>query len=155
MPSLPPRSVRLLVAAAVAVVAAACDDGAGDPEAGEDPVIADAALGGALAEGADRLAALLEEGDDCAALEEAELLYARTRDGVDLGALPPAIAHEIEAVAVEVTRDLECPDEGPEPEPEPEPDPEPQQDTSSSGGGGKGESKGESKGGGKGKGKDK
>jgi hypothetical protein len=136
--------------AALALLLGACagadDDTAASP-------ITDAGVAATLADGAERLAALLDEGDDCAALDEAELLYTRAREGTDAGSVPPEVAREIEDVAAELTRALEC---DPEPEEEPEPEPEPTQEAttsgdSSSGGGPSG--KGNGKGGEKGKGK--
>lgn len=98
-----------------------------------------------LAQGAQRLAGALDEGDACAAMAEADAVAAQARDGVASGTVPTDVANEVEAVVTEVTEDLSCDADAstdededdandgdgerepePEPEPDPEPDPEPE-----------------------------
>jgi hypothetical protein len=136
--------------AVLVLLLGACAGADGD-DAATSP-ITDAGLAATLADGADRLAALLEEGDDCAALDEAELLYTRSREGTDAGSVPPEVAREIGDVAAELTRDLDCDDDA---DAEPEPDPEPTQEATTSGGSADGGSPSGGKGNGKGKGKGK
>jgi uncharacterized membrane protein YgcG len=123
--------------AGVALLLGACGGGEDDQGPTSSTTISDPTLATVLAEGADRLADHLAAGDHCEALEEAELLYARSREGADVGAVHPAVAREVEDVAASLTRDLTCEPGEDEPDPEAEPDreaePEPAEGTSSSG----------------------
>ena len=118
---------RLAPLAALVLLLAAC----GPPE--EDQIVLDDEAAQALAQGAQRLASALDDGDGCAAMAEADAVSSQARDGVAAGTVPPHVANEVEAVATELTGDLTCepddvedvPDEGPEEDPQEEPDDEP------------------------------
>jgi hypothetical protein len=161
-PSCPPlRPAAGLVGLALLVAACGADDAdsATSADARLEPEVA-----AALADQADRVADHLGAGEDCDALDEAELLYAAAREGAADGTVPEEVAREVEDVTAAVTRDLDCdaqeaePAEEAEPEPaeeaEPEPadeaEPEPADDGGNGGGGGnEGKGKGNN---GKGKG---
>lgn len=75
---------------------------------GEGPDVLDEEAAAALAQGADQLASALDDGDECAALAEADALVSRTSDGVEAGLVPGDVAAEVEAIADETTDGLEC-----------------------------------------------
>jgi hypothetical protein len=114
--------------AVLALLVGACSGGVSDDQAGDQPPAAavDATLVAVLADGADRLAARVAADEPCEALEEAELLYARSREGADDGRVPEEVAREVEDVVTELSLDLTC-------EPEPEDEPETATTQSSSG----------------------
>jgi hypothetical protein len=148
-PSCPPlRPAAVLVGLALLVAACGADDpdGVTSADARLDPEVA-----AALADQADRVADHLGAGEDCDALDEAELLYAAAREGATDGTVPEEVAREVEDVTTAVTRDLDCdaqedetgeepaePDEGPAEPAEPEPG----DDGGNGGGGGGNEGKG-------------
>jgi hypothetical protein len=153
-PSCPPlRPAAGLVGLALLVAACGADDAdsATAADATLEPEVATA-----LADQADRVADHLGAGEDCDALDEAELLYAAAREGAADGTVPEEVAREVEDVTAAVTRDLDCdaqeaePAEEAEPEPAEEAEPEPADDGGNGGGGGnEGKGKGNN---GKGKG---
>ena len=120
---------RLAPLAALVLLLAAC----GPPE--EDQIVLDDEAAQALAQGAQRLASALDDGDGCAAMAEADAVSSQARDGVAAGTVPPHVANEVEAVATELTGDLACepdddgddPAEEPEEAPEDEPGPDPEE----------------------------
>ena len=78
----------------------------------EDDVALDEETAQALSQGAQRLAAALEDEDPCAAMAEADAVNAQARDGVASGTVPADVANQVEAVTTELTSDLTCdPDE--------------------------------------------
>jgi hypothetical protein len=140
----PPLPLSVAGVAVVALMLAACSDGGDDPAEGAPAPISDPTLATALAEGAERLGDQLAAGQPCEAIEEAELLHARSREGTEVGALSPAIAREIEGVAAALIRDLTCEPEAAEPdreaaEPDPDTDPEPEPTRAPSSGGDRGD----------------
>lgn len=100
----------------------------------------DAGTAAVLAEAADRVAARIDAGDDCGAMEEAELLFSRTREGVADGTVSPEVAREIEDVTAAVTAHLRCD------EPSPEPTQVQERDRGDGGGGNGGPGKGNGRG---------
>jgi hypothetical protein len=122
-PSCPPlRPAAGLVGLALLVAACGADDadGATSADARLEPEVA-----AALADQADRVADHLGAGEDCDALDEAELLYAAAREGAADGTVPEEVAREVEDVTAAVTRDLDCDAQEDEPEEPTEPDEEP------------------------------
>jgi hypothetical protein len=122
-PSCPPlRPAAGLVGLALLVAACGADDAdsATAADATLEPEVATA-----LADQADRVADHLGAGEDCDALDEAELLYAAAREGAADGTVPEEVAREVEDVTAAVTRDLDCDAQEDEPEEPTEPDEEP------------------------------
>lgn len=134
----PPRPpLRLAV---LALLAGACG--------GDAAPTMDAAVAEDLATRADALAAGLEAGDTCAALETAGALVTTASARRDAGEVPTAIAAEVIATTRDTVRGLTC---DPQPAPEPQPAAPSDEDPDDDRGEGKGEEKGEGKGDGKGK----
>lgn len=98
---LPRLAVPLLAAALLATACAGADRATLDAEAAEQ-----------LTRHTDELAAALESGDGCAALERARDLITASSDGVADGSVDAAIAREIVATTTAATSDVRC-----EPEP--------------------------------------
>jgi hypothetical protein len=125
----------------LALLVAAC--GADDPDAASSAATLDPAVATALADQADRLADHVRDGEDCDALDEADLLYAAAREGAADGTVPEEVAREVEDVTAAVTRDLTCEEPAEEPETDDEPDgpaePAPDEGGGNGGNGGKGE----------------
>lgn len=125
---------RAALAGAVAVVLAACDD----PDTSE--VELQPSTAAVLADGADRLAAALDDGEPCRVVAEADALVERAEVAVADGTAPADVGTEVVRVAQTLTTDVRCDPDGPvdldsapgtddgtEPEPA-EPDPAPQDD---------------------------
>lgn len=91
------RSSPLLMAA---LIGTAC--GTADP--GLDPATADS-----LAAHTDRLATVLESGDGCAAVQEANALVTTTEAGLADGTVPEPIAAEILATTRAAVAEVACP----------------------------------------------
>jgi hypothetical protein len=136
------RAPLLALPLALLLLVAAC----AGPE--EEATVLDEDAAGTLAQGADRLAQELDEGDDCGALAEADAMVARARDGVEAGLVPNEVAAEVEAVASDTTDDLDCrPDEqdadaDPDPDADSDPDPDPDPGGEDDGSEGRGEGRG-------------
>jgi hypothetical protein len=148
-PSCPPlRPAAGLVG--LALLVAACGAGDADSATAADATL-EPEVAAALADQADRVADHLGAGEDCDALDEAELLYAAAREGAADGTVPEEVAREVEDVTAAVTRDLDCdaqeeepaePAEEEEEEPAEPVEPEPADDGGNGGGGGGNEGKG-------------
>jgi hypothetical protein len=93
-----PRTRLAGAACALALAVAAC---------GSSPQL-DPTTAAVLADRADRLATLIEAGEHCAAMVEAEGLADRARAGVETGALPGSLGAEVESVALDLAADLDC-----------------------------------------------
>lgn len=113
------RHVLVLVTA-LAVLAAACGERADDPEAE------------ALAGQAERIAELLDEGEDCRALEAARTLGTMAEDD----SLDQDVQSAAATYADQARQQLTCeaPSTPPAPEPDPEQDPDPDPDPDPDGG---------------------
>jgi hypothetical protein len=150
-PPLPPAAGLV----GLALLVAAC--GADDPDAAGSAEALDPAVATALADQADRVADHVRDGEDCDALDEAELLYAAAREGATDGTVPEAVAREVEDVTAAVTRELACDEPDADGNPVDEPDepaePAPDDGAGDGGGGGGNDNNGKGKGNsGKGKG---
>jgi hypothetical protein len=112
-PSSPATGVAVL-----ALLVGGCSGGASvdQPAAQEPAASVDATLVAVLADGADRLAAHVAADEHCEALEEADLLYTRSREGAEDDRVPEEVAREIEDVVTDLSLDLTCEPEDDEPE---------------------------------------
>jgi hypothetical protein len=107
-------------------------DQTGEQEEQEPVATVDATLVAVLADGADRLAERVAADEHCEALEEADLLYTRSREGAEDDRVPEEVAREIEDVVTELSHGLSCEPEDDEPGDD---DPETTTQSSSSGSG--------------------
>jgi hypothetical protein len=113
-----------LAASSAALLLALAGCGGDDGERASGPRI-DGPTADQLAETSERIADLVAEGDECGAAQEADRLYNDAQRAIAENRVPPALAADLEARAVELQNELSCDDVPPPPPPAPPPPPPP------------------------------